>query len=212
MYTRWVAVAMIALLVGSHVDAAEPAKKEVAPSLEFTLEIDGKSVEIVAGEKTTANVGGKDVVIKLVPKPDRLFKADGISFRFPREFNYAVDRETPAIAIHTFTGDDTTLMIQRMNQPLDPAQFHKLLIDGLVAQFGDKTKVEPVKLTLNGREFTGTRLLVTAAGQSIRQDIFTFKAGGNPCALLIQVTGGKGDSAETKATVELLDKTLQVAP
>jgi len=215
MFTRWFAATMIALTVLPCARADDAAKKspDASPSLEFTLEIDGKSVDIAAGEKTTVNVGGKDVAVKLVPKPDRLFKTDGISFRFPREFNYAVDRETPEVAIHTFTGDDTTLMVQRMNQVMDVKAFQKLLIDGLVQQFGEKTRVEPIKITLGGKEYSGTRLLVVAAGQSIRQDVYTFTTGGKPCALFIQVSGDKGDQgAETKATVQLLDKTLKVTP
>ncbi len=213
MSIRCLAPLIMVLMTTTATQAEEQAKKSVVPALEFTLEIDGKSIDLVAGEDAAIDIGGRKLPIKLVPKPDRLFTTDGISFRFPREFNYAIDRETPAITIHTFSGDDTVLIFQQSNLLLDLERYRKQLIDELVTQLGRKTKVEPVKILLGGKEFNGTRVMAVFAGQSIRQDIYTFMTGGKPSSLFIQVTSPTlEEREETKVTVELLSRTVQIKP
>jgi hypothetical protein len=213
MSIRCLAPLMVVLMTTTASQAEDRAKKSDVPALEFTLEIDGKSIDLIAGENAAIDIGGRKLPIKLVPKPDRLFTTDGISFRFPREFNYAIDRETPAITIHTFSGDDTVLIFQQSNLLLDLERYRKQLIDEVVTQLGRKTKVETVKISLGGKEFNGTRILAVFAGQSIRQDVYTFTTGGKPSSLVIQVTSPtREEREETKATIELLSRTTQIKP
>jgi hypothetical protein len=204
-------------------DGARPAVPEQGdeePPLEFALELDGKSVDVQLDTPATAEVGGKQVEVRLTAKPDRLFRGGGISFRYPRQHGFEVERDPggDGTTTWTFDGNQNVVILLRNAEPVDPGELSRDIIETMSEQYGkENSRTEPTSIELGSRKVTGTRMDVRVAGERLVQEVFAWQAreGEGPTyAMIIQDTPPEagGTSEETRGVRELLARTFKHDP
>jgi hypothetical protein len=195
--------------------AAEPPGPDNSEALieEYTLELDGKSIDVRAGQESIVDVGGKKVRAKLTAKPDKLFRAGGVSFRIPREYSLEIGKEPDGTQTWTFDGNNGIVHLARFPNAVPPKQVVRDAVNRLKAQYGEtNVKTKDASLKLGGRVHPGTRLTVRIAGQTSTQDISAFETGGVTFVVMVQETPQEDGSsgAEVRRVRELLATTFQV--
>ena len=197
----------------------DPDPQDEEPPLEFALEVGGKAVDVQLDRPATVDVGGKKVEVRLRAKPERLFRGGGVSFRYPRNHGFEVEREPggDGAVTWTFDGNDNVLILLRNAEPIDPDELSTDIVQSMAEQYGqDNTVMAPTKIKLGDREVAGTRVEVTlaAGGARLVQDVFAWQAAegeGPTYAMIVQDSPPEpgATSAETKQVRELLAKTFK---
>jgi hypothetical protein len=194
-------------------DADAPKLPPAAPPQEYILEIDGQPFPITADTPAKLKIGDKEVVARLIPKPDRLFKTPGLSFRIPAQHAYEFDDSTPGMKQWTFDGNDNVLIVTRVEENADGADLVKSTIDGIIPQFGRQNiRQDKSELALGGKKYPAVRMTVTLAGQSLQYQIASMTSGKSTFLIMVQ-DSLKDDgtlSDEAKSVLNLLDKTLKL--
>ena len=198
---------------------ADAALQDDEPPLEFELEVGGKAVDVQLDRPATVDVGGKKVEVRLRAKPERLFRGGGVSFRYPRNHGFEVEREPgeDGAVTWTFDGNNNVLILLRNAEPIDPDELGADIVQSMSEQYGqDNTVMAPTKIKLGGREVAGTRVEVKVAanGSRLVQDVFAWQteAGEGPTyAMILQDTPPEpgATSEETKQVRELLARTFK---
>lgn len=192
------------------VAAAAPEGSEEPPA-EFTLEIDGQSVDVQTGAPAKAIVAGKEVTLRLTPKPTRLLKTPEFSFRFPRGYSFEHEQDG-GTTTWTLSGNNNTLIVTRVAQKLDSATLAGETLKAMQAQLRQQD-VRPTKVTakLGGRTIEGLHAEWRVGDQRIRNDVYAFAAGGATYALIVQdsPTESGATSDDTRKAVELLEATMK---
>ena len=202
--------------VGPGGDADAGADEE--PPLEFSLEIAGKAVDVQLDRPATVEVDGKPVEIRLTAKPDRLFRGGGISFRYPRQHAFEVERDADSgVTTWTFDGNDSVLIFMEHGPAGDAEDLQQGIVDGLLEQYGrQNSRTAQASVRLGKMKLAGTRLDVTLAGESFTQDVFAWQSagGGRTYVLIVQDSPaeGGGVSRETAQMLELLATTFKAEP
>lgn len=180
---------------------------------EYTLELDGKSVDVRAGEATTLEVGGKKVRAKVTAKPDKLFRGGGVSFRIPREYSLESDAEPDGTESWMLDGNNGVVHLARFRNAAAPKHVIRDTVEALTGQYGKANiKTSNASLNLGGRAHGGTRLNVQIVGQNLVQDVFAFEAGGVTFVLMVQETPQEDGSSEPelRRVRELLATTFRI--
>ena len=205
----WVVCCLSAsALTGQTGKGAEPP----AVTEEYTLEIDGKSVDVRDGETATVEVAGKKVRAKITPKPDKLFRAGAVSFRVPKQFSLETEAQPDGTTLWTLDGDNGVIILVRFPAATQPGDVIKTTVDALTTQYGkENAKVSPASIQLGGRSHQGTRVTATAVGETITQDNFAWRAGGTTYLLMVQETPQEDGSspAEVRRVRQLLAETFR---
>lgn len=205
---------VVCCLPASAAVGQQPGKGADPPAVteEYTLEIDGKSVDVRAGEAATVEVAGKKVRAKITAKPDKLFRAGSVSFRVPKEYSLETEAEPDGTTMWTLDGDNGVLILVRFGAAQDPKEGVETMVDYLKGQYGEaNVKTSPVSLKLGDRVQQGMRVSATVAGQRLVQDLFAWKSGGATYLLTVQETPQDDGSsvAELRRVRQLLADTFR---
>lgn len=194
-------------------DAEAPKSSPAALPLEFILEIDGQAIPMTTENPVKLTIAGKEVVARLVQKPDRLFKTPGLSFRIPSQHAYEFDDSAPGIKQWTFDGNDNVVIVTGSDVGIEGGELIKSTVDGIVSKFGRKnSKQDKSELTLGGKKYPSVRLRITLAGQSLQYQIASVASGKFTFLIMVQdsLNDDGSESDETKSVLQLLDKTLKL--
>src|SRR5688572_9207076 len=208
---------------------AAPAPADEEPPMEYALELDGRSVDLLLDRETTLDLpGGQTVKAKLTAKPERLFRAGGVSFRYPRQHAFEVERDGDTVT-WTFDGNDNVLILTRHAAvELEPEQLRNAVVAGLVSQYGpENCKTSDASVSLGGSKHAATRVAASLAGARLVQDVVAWKSdakvGNGEAAVYVLIVqdsppdeagDGAADatSGETKRVLKLLDETFKPEP
>lgn len=189
--------------------ATAPVEEE--PPMRFTLQIEGKSVPVELDRPFQIDLDNRQIQAQLRAEPTRRFQAGGVSFEYPRHFAFEADRDDPNLTLWTLDGNDGVIMLMRFKVPVEPDQ----LLEEFVGQYG-KGNVQqgPVRVSLRGQEFEGTRLKITLAGARLHQDVFLLPATGGGLAMIVQDSPDESGNStdEVREVIRLLEKTFQFIP
>lgn len=209
------AIGLIAVIALAEPPVEKATTRPTEPPQEFTLEVDGKPVAIEAGTPLTARVGDKDVTLKLTPKPDRLLKLPGVSFRYPTQHGFEHDAEDETVLQWTLDGNSNTIIITRAAVKSDPAELVKDTLDSIASQFNKRDiKRGKGELSLGGKKHTSTKLQVTVIGHKIAYEAVGFNVDDSTYVIILQDTPNDDGttSDETQQVMDLLDKTFKTTP
>ena len=197
--------------------------------MEYVLELDGQKLDLLLDRETTLDLpGGKQATAKLTAKPDRLFRAGGVSFRYPRQHAFDVERDGDTVT-WTFDGNDNVLILTRhAAADIAPDELRKAVVEGLVSQYGpENCKTFDATVSLGGTKHPATRVAANLAGSSLVQDVVAWKPDAKPVngesavyVLIVQdsppdagaAVAADSTSAETKHVLKLLDETFKPEP
>ena len=194
-------------------DAEATKSFPAALPLEFILEIDGQGIPMATGTPVKLTIAGKEVVARLVQKPDRLFKTPGLSFRIPSQHAYEFDDSSPGMKQWTFDGNDNVVIVTGTDVGIEAGELIKSTVDGIVSKFGRKnSKQEKSELTLGGKKYPSVRLRITLAGQRLQYQIASLASGKFTFLIMVQdsLNDDGSESDEAKSVLQLLDKTLKL--
>ena len=83
-----------------------------------------------------ATIGGKEVALKLIEKPDRLLELDGLSLRYPSNNTFQFHGETQGGPQWTLKGARNALIITQADIAVDLDKFRQASAEGLTTRFG----------------------------------------------------------------------------
>lgn len=204
-------ICVLALTVPA--DDAPPDQPVDEPKAEYTLEIDGQSVEVRVGETSTVKINGKQVKLRLTPKATKLFREGGISFRYPSHHSFEVEKESSGLTTWTFDGNHNVIILMRQPVAIDAPALRKNLVDGMIEQYGRKNcKTSAVELATKGAKLKGTRLQAAVVGTLLAQDVYAWTAGDATFALIVQdsLNDDGTMTKESQEVIRLLESTLEV--
>jgi hypothetical protein len=168
----WMIAGWLAWLgAGSPAGTAGGHDRFAEPPLEFALELDGQETDAVEGETRRVTVGGRTVEASFTVKPTRLLRTRDLSFRFPREFDFAHDEG----GSWKLTRDADMIVLARIE---DAAALPEALEAG-VGRLKENlaAEVKPASIRLGGRTVQGR----SGHGGKGRADfvfeLFTFPVG-----------------------------------
>jgi hypothetical protein len=220
-HRHWVIVRRTALILGLALACSAGAEKPAAdeksrsreePPLEFTLTLDGRPVDIRTDQPVRVKVGDREVEARLTPKPERLLRVPGLSFRYPAGHGFEVER-TDASAQWTLDGNHNVIILSRVARKVDPAEIARNTVDRLARQFGRKNVTTSAsEMRLGGRAYAATHLKLTTKSGPLTYDVCAFNAGDDATFLLmVQDSPGPDGSPsdETRRVLGLLDQTLK---
>lgn len=188
--------------------AAAPEAQQAEPPLEFTIEVDGQSVDARAEEPAKVRVNGRDVTATVKVKPTKLLQTPEFSFRYPRQHAFAYESDE-STTTWTLDGNDSVVILTRYAAKIPPADLAPALIKEIGGQLGE-VKQSPASIELFGKKVDGTRLAATLAGQKIVQAIYTFDVAGVSYSLVLQDSSGEETAgAEPRAVAELLTQSAK---
>lgn len=184
---------------------AAPAADE--PPYEYVLTIDGQPVEVQENKTIKVTIAGREVEVKLAPRPYRVFHKAGVTFQFPRSYSFQSDLSNPQISIWTMNGNDVMVMVQHFGD-VPVAAVLPIMVQEMVKQYGPKNvKDTATTITLDGRAVAGRRLAVTLAGQNLVQEVYAATGKQGAFVLVVQ----DAPSAPGKATDEVQRVKKQLA-
>lgn len=205
------ALLALALLAPSPWPAMAAPGDEVEPPLEYSLEVDGKSVDARAGEVVELETANPRTRVKVVPKATRTFSRHGITFQYPNNYSFEYDGSDKEALSWTLDGVESVIILTRSSSAL-PASTLNALVAELTKQYGAKNVKNTASfISLGGTRIPARRLAVTVVGQGLVQEVCTFSVGDSRFFLILQGTAGKGgvDVPETKTLKELLNRTYK---
>lgn len=167
------------------VHAAEPERRE--PPLVLYFEADGRRIPVELDQPFAAQAlgGAKSATLRL--EPHREFAYAGLRFRFPRQFTFAADLESPLVTLWTLSGNDCSIMVHRYRGEPDPKAVQQRVLEQMSETYQqEKKKTRPVSLALEGATLQGTRLEVDLATVRILQDFYAVRSGKDVLVLILQ--------------------------
>jgi len=191
--------------------AQEDESKE--PPIKYILKVGDKSVPITEGE--SAKIEGKftNPVVSLTAEPHRVFKFQGVTFKYPRSFTFEADLEDENVKNWTLSGNDFEIMYFVATAPLAVDEF----VTNMTNQFGEencKVTDPDAKITLGETELTGKTLEITIATHKIVMDTYHLPSAGERHRLLVfqdsmdEETGEH--SQESKDTLDGIKKSFEI--
>jgi len=141
------------------------------PPLEFVVHVDDTSVTLIEGESGQVNGTFTNPKVSVTPRPYRTFPYQGITFQYPRAFNFEADLSDPDSKNWTLSGNDLKIMYFVLNSQLTTRDFAKDMID----RFGRencKLLNANAKITLGKETLSGTTIQMTVASSRMVMDIY----------------------------------------
>jgi hypothetical protein len=194
--------------------AGDGPNPDQEPPQIFYLEVDGKKVPIELDKPfpTESLKGSKSVILRV--EPFRVFRYGGLTFQYPREYNFEADHSTPGLGLWTLSGNDCVIMVQRFEGNADPEEMRRLVVDQLAAKYeGAKKKQGETTLKLKDTILKGIRLEVEFAESTFHQDSYALPAGKNDSVVLMIQDSVQDDgkpSADRVRAEKLLSETLRL--
>jgi hypothetical protein len=175
---------------------------------------------VLLDRETTIDLGdGKPVKARLTARPERRFRAGGVSFRYPRHHGFAFEGDADAgLATWTLDGNDNVLILTRYDMPIDEDDLRQSVVEGITSQFARaEHKTETTTLSLGGVRRPAARVRVKLGDASLVQDVCTWRAEGKDgpsYSLIVQDSPPDGaapgkPSPETARVLKLLDETFK---
>lgn len=181
------------------------------PPLEFTLDVEGKTVQVRLDEPFQIDAGGKKVSLQLGVKPYRTFFQSGVRFRYPNYYEFEAEADSPEVIMWTLSGNDNALMLFKYPKGDSEATL-KSSTDAAIEQYGKKN-VKQAKCTIKlaDQNLSGKRLDITIADATIRQDVYAFTTEGSSFILIVQDSpeDGKKMTEETRDAIKMLQETFE---
>src|SRR5262245_43616031 len=81
------------------------------PPLVCVVKLDDSSIELTEGETGQVNGTFTNPKLTVTPQPNRTFPYQGITFKYPRAFNFEADLSDPESKNWTLSGNDLKIMI-----------------------------------------------------------------------------------------------------
>lgn len=184
------------------------------PPQELVLEIGPQRIEVTAEQPFKVKVNGKTVSGRVTPKPDRLFRTAEISFRYPTDFAFAYD-PTGEAPSWEFDGSTAVITVLRYDPSEKPAELVEAIAEGMIEDSEDpRARSRPVSVRWDGRAIRGKRVTSALLESTFRHDLYGFAAGNHTYVVMIQdsLSENGSPSEECTAAVELLTKTVKIAP
>ena len=192
---------------------ADDASKE--PPLEYTLEIAGQRTVLTEETPAKITIDGKQYDAKLTARADRLFKADGLSFRYPATHGFAHDGSSPETLQWTLDSGNNTLILTAI-PPGDIRQVLRATADNIAQRFGKENVQEKTGTqSLGGKGYPQIVLSINIGGTALRQQIIGMQGATQSYVLIIQDTLGDNAPANAPATEQTrnvigqIDKSIQ---
>lgn len=205
----------LSFLPTGHAEETETTAKSAPdlsaePPLEFVLEAGDQKIPVRLEEPFELESAGK-VSLKLTVKPYRTFQHAGIRFRYPQDYEFEADVESPEFVIWTLTGHDTTIILFKYPKGDADASLNSVT-DSAIEQHGRKNvKQAKTSIQLAGKTLSGKRLDITHDDGVLRQHLFAFSTDEASFVLIIQdaADDGKAISEETAAAIKLLEDSFE---
>lgn len=196
------------LSLGLFSSSAGIADESIEPPLGYQLKMGEKVIEISEGKSfTLPKTDGGEAVLQA--NPTRFFTYSGLRFSYPADFTFEADLDSRSFKAWILSGNDCKIQVYSFANKVPPSTLAK----NMQKRFGEGMKPGPISITLNGNDYQGVELKGTMIGgipMSVKiLDLGNFQ--GNNRLLLIQDSPHNNDSqsAEAKATLALLDETLE---
>jgi hypothetical protein len=175
MYKILTTFLSILFILASEATAIEqtPNNQNAEPPIEYFLEINGKNYPIEIDKMLVPPVELKNPQIMLKAKPNRLFKAGGVTFQYPRQYNYKTNFQDPNVAKWTISGPKSKIIYQYYKVKID----HASLVEYMVGQFGkENCKIKDSSISIGGKSKQGTLMTFKIADILISQEMFSFES------------------------------------
>lgn len=183
----------------------------VEPPLRLALRIDGKVHALVDGQQATIPIGGRPTTVVVAVEPMRRFDAAGIAFDYPRSMAFEFEQDA-GLTSWTLDGNDTVVLVHRHDDG-EAQVLARSMLSSVVGRFDDEAEVAPCELRLGGKLVAGFEATAVIGDTTIRWLTAGLTVAGHAVVLTVQDSLDDGkQSAETKAVLELLDRTLVIAP
>lgn len=177
------ALASIMFVTAATASAAEPSTR-------MTLEIDGTTVDVVAGQRFDVLVDGKQRPARITQLPTLQFDEAGIRFHYPRHMSWEHDPPD----LWTLDGNNAVLILTR-GHPGDDSSAEDVL-DGMADNLGKRSGAYR-KIVLDTRQghIDGLEAVVEVGTVHIRIEAYALK-NDDRSALLILQDSSDGDAAD----------------
>lgn len=182
----------------------------VEPPLRLALRIDGQVHALVDGQEATLQIGGRATRVVVAVEPLRRFDAAGIAFDYPRSMAFEFEQDA-GLTSWTLDGNDTVVLVH-LHDGGEAQVLARDMLSSVVGRFDDEAEVAPCELRLGGKLVPGFEATAVIGDASIRWQAAGLTVAGRAVVLTVQDTLDDGkQSAETRAMLELLDRTLVIA-
>ncbi len=202
----------LTLCVGCGAPANGNPDESKEPPLQFIVTVGNRSVAITEGETVRLDGAYTDPTITVTPQPFRVFRCQGISFKYPRSFTFEADLADPDAKTWTLSGNDFKIMFFVSNSPLTSTGF----ADGMIEQFGrENCRVidANAKITLAGQPLSGTTIRITVATHELVQDIYQLPSRGGVTRLLVlqdSLDDARDRTSEGRKTLKELESSFTI--
>jgi len=206
MRTLMIAFAGLAAGIGMpRLDETQP------PPLRIELQIDGKSHQLVEGQKASIQIGDQKHEVLARSMPTRTFHAAGLAFDYAAgmSFEYENDEEL-GMRLWTLTGNDTVVMVYEFDEGSANGMAREIL-QATVDELADG-KTEAIELRVGGKAQKAYKAAVSFDGEPMTFFTFGARAGDRCCVVMVQDSSGEADTlaAETRQMMQRIDKTFRI--
>lgn len=198
---------LIIIFVLMNANFAISADENIEPKQNYTLVIDGHSIDIELDNEIVIKKNFSNPKVKLIASAIKTFETDELKFEYPSYFTWKILEEKDLYKQWILAGNSAKIMYLRMaeNYPIDK------YIEGLINQYGENNcKVEKATSTLNGKEYIGNYLYIKTAGIQLRQTIFDISTKKNSRYFIIVDRINSTDFSKNESDIifSLLNKSL----
>lgn len=162
------------------------ADDAIEPPMEFRLLRGQEATPVRLDEPFQLKTDSGALELVLVVDPLRTFRRAGISFRYPREYVFEADQESPVVTIWTLSGNDVLIMVMRYASLTDHEELRRSTVEAIEEQYGGGTTSTPVSFTAGGKVLPGTRVTVRVADVPLVQEVYSFVSDGKAFLLMLQ--------------------------
>lgn len=179
------------------------------PTDQYVLKIDGHNYPIELNKRTQLSVSLSNPEILLKVNPYKTFKYGGVFFKYPRYFTFEAYLDHPGVKMWSLSGNNAVILFQKFQTPIEHRDSAKLLAH----KYGrENCKIEECEIIISGKSIQGSKVLVKLAGNSLSQQIFSFKAKHGTTLLILQDSlSHNGEfSVEGIALKKLIEKYFEI--
>ena len=147
------------------------------PSLEFSVECDGTSTDVVVDKSVMLKTNRGEVEFVVRAKPSRLLKTASVSIRYPINYAFEAVQHDDYVS-WVLDGNDVVISLFRYTNPMDANDAVNKFVTGTVKLLGLRNcKTSETSVVLGSHKFDGTRIDMTIAGTALAQEVFAFTTG-----------------------------------
>ena len=155
----------------------------VEPPAIYSLELNEQKRQVRDGESLEFKGEFKDPKVKVMVEPYKEFQYGGIYLKYPQNFSFEADLSDENVKMWNLSGTNGILMIQKYSLEMD----HKTMASLLVPRYGEENaSVEPCQIVIDGKEVPGSRVVASFGGNSISQEVYSFKLDQGSLLLILQ--------------------------